>query len=451
MKRGGRRLKYGKIYDLFWDDEKVEELSDDAAFLAVFLVSGPHRNAIGCFRLGPGAITDRPRFGRWGIDRVVAALEELEFMRFIVRDKAGWILIRNALKYDEIIGPKQAVHAFELAQQIPRHSTVWRPLLQILLPQLLRHSRYLDGRPGWPIDPGSPDGVPDTVSDAPSEAVSKAVPDTVSDRCPGRSSDASPKPLQNATAAGDPAAADRSEGWLQKSAKLLKYNGKGSGNAVPDTVSETVCDSLEPRTWNLEPKNPPVSDSYLRKAGAGLQPPSGEGGKGKGDDGIGVWSAYDRIRLLAGLRSSPTDIGTVTEWLRAGIDLEHEALPAIREYIWKRPAGAEPIRSLKYFRGIVDRWAEQRGRRRGPAPMGPHGKRYASGDLRPGDLVEPRVGRQLIRFWLEAGARPETWPLKWASDTPTPLPGQPGCPIEQAVIDEFQDLAGGPVHAAEKA
>ena len=55
-------MSYGKVHDVFWDSDTIDSLSDQAALLGLFLISGPHRNAIGCFKLGIGAITDIPRF-----------------------------------------------------------------------------------------------------------------------------------------------------------------------------------------------------------------------------------------------------------------------------------------------------------------------------------------------------------------------------------------------------
>ena len=146
-------MSYGKIYDDFWDaDDKIEGLSDDAALLAAFLFSGRHRNAIGCFRLGMGAITDIPRFGRWGIDRVSNAIQSLSDVGLILRDNAtGWTLLVNALKRDPILGPKVAVHACKLADSVPVNSIVYPALKEKLEPQLLKEVEKLSKTNGWPM------------------------------------------------------------------------------------------------------------------------------------------------------------------------------------------------------------------------------------------------------------------------------------------------------------
>lgn len=78
-------MSYGKVYDVFWDDEEVARLSDKAAILAVFLIAGPYRNAGGEFWIGPGAISDFPMFAKWGHQDIVAALQELVDSGFCAR------------------------------------------------------------------------------------------------------------------------------------------------------------------------------------------------------------------------------------------------------------------------------------------------------------------------------------------------------------------------------
>lgn len=145
-------MSYGKVHDVFWDDDKIEALSDRAAMLGLFLITGRHRNAIGCFKLGSGAITDIRRFGAWGIEGVSDALRELSDMGFIVRDeKTGWTFIVNALKHDPIKGGKAAIHAAKLALAIPSNSNVYQKLREKLEPQLESELKGQKSVHGWPM------------------------------------------------------------------------------------------------------------------------------------------------------------------------------------------------------------------------------------------------------------------------------------------------------------
>lgn len=149
---GAGSVGYAKVHEEYWDGDKIARLSDRAALLGLFLLSGPHRNAIGCFRLGVGAITDIPRFGGWGIEGVSDALREMVDTGFIVRDEAtGWTLVVNHLRKDPIDNERTAVHALAMANKVPLSSPVYRYLFEILEPQLKRHPKFLEGKDGWPM------------------------------------------------------------------------------------------------------------------------------------------------------------------------------------------------------------------------------------------------------------------------------------------------------------
>lgn len=146
-------MSYGKVHEEYWDGKRIEPLSDRAALLGLFLITGPHRNAIGCFRLGVGAITDIARFGKWGIEGVSDTLSEMVETGFIVRDEhSGWTLITNALIKDPISGPKVAVHALSLVTRVPSDIPLYQALANIIGPQLDRYSEALEGKSGYPLD-----------------------------------------------------------------------------------------------------------------------------------------------------------------------------------------------------------------------------------------------------------------------------------------------------------
>ena len=158
-------MSYGKVHDVFWDNEDIETLSDRAALLALFLITGPHRNAIGCFKLGKGAITDVPRFAEWGTEGVSDALSELVGMGFCYRDeRTGWTFIRKHLDHDPVKGGKSAIHAAALADRPPTNTEVYRQLYQQLNPALEGCSEALSEKPGWPMR---------SPTEAPPEGVSK--------------------------------------------------------------------------------------------------------------------------------------------------------------------------------------------------------------------------------------------------------------------------------------
>ena len=87
-------MSYGKVKDTFWTDKKIVALSDDAKLLALYLMTGPHRNILGCMRIPDGyLIADLG----WHQTRLDDAISMLCGCHFICRDDAGWTLILNQL------------------------------------------------------------------------------------------------------------------------------------------------------------------------------------------------------------------------------------------------------------------------------------------------------------------------------------------------------------------
>ncbi len=194
-------MSYGKVHDAYWGGDKITPLSDRACLLGLYLITGPHRNAIGCFRLGLGALTDDDRFAKWGIEGVSQALSEMVRTGFIIRDdKTGWTFITNVFKHDPIKGDKACIHAARLASLVPVASQVYAALHAALLPEIKREMETAEAkkRPftipeGWPLrDP----------TYALSEGGSKPLTE------PPRSPSPSPSPLPEPSPEPQPARGD---------------------------------------------------------------------------------------------------------------------------------------------------------------------------------------------------------------------------------------------------
>lgn len=143
-------MSYGKVYAGFWTDEKMVEAPDDAKIVALYLLTGPHRNLIGCFRCPIEYIVGDLR---WPIDRVSIALLALSRMGFLVRDdRSGWTLICNQLKYDSLGNDKHAKAAARLALDVPKSLNVFKAMREKLMPHLDRLLKGQEGIAGYPID-----------------------------------------------------------------------------------------------------------------------------------------------------------------------------------------------------------------------------------------------------------------------------------------------------------
>jgi hypothetical protein len=110
-------MSYGKVKETFWTDKKVQAMSDDAKMLALYLLTGPHRNMLGCMRVPDGYITEDLK---WSSERLTDAIDKLCGCQFIIRDDDGWTLITNQLRHDPLSKtPNHIKAAASIADTVP--------------------------------------------------------------------------------------------------------------------------------------------------------------------------------------------------------------------------------------------------------------------------------------------------------------------------------------------
>ncbi|KAA0888808.1 hypothetical protein [Oryzomonas rubra] len=108
---------YGKLHTSFWTSIDIKGLSDDGKLLAVYLLTCPHTNLIGCFRLPDGYVSEDLD---WPSERVTKGFTELSAKGFVKRcPTTKWVLISKFIKWNEIENPNQAKSAAKLFTQIP--------------------------------------------------------------------------------------------------------------------------------------------------------------------------------------------------------------------------------------------------------------------------------------------------------------------------------------------
>lgn len=128
-------MSYGKVKETFWTSKTVLSFTDDAKLLALYFLSGPHRNIIGCMRVPNGYILEDLR---WSADRVAAALKVLIDKKWLCRDGDGWTLVCNQLEHDPIKHTNHVTAAVALANQIPHDSPIYIPFAE-------KFAAHLDG------------------------------------------------------------------------------------------------------------------------------------------------------------------------------------------------------------------------------------------------------------------------------------------------------------------
>ncbi len=121
---------YGSIHTSLWFDANFNQLSDQARLLMVYLLSCPHGNLLGCFRLPPGFVCEDLK---WELEKVTTTFQELietHFVKFDIR--TNWILILPFLKSNPIVNVNQGRCVEKLCHQMPTDFILLIDLIDIL-------------------------------------------------------------------------------------------------------------------------------------------------------------------------------------------------------------------------------------------------------------------------------------------------------------------------------
>jgi hypothetical protein len=109
---------YGKVHISFWSNSELQGSSDDARILALYLLSSPHTNMLGCFRLPAGYFLED--FQGWTAERLKAAFVELSTIGFADRDPVTqWVVVYKFLKWNPVENPNQAKAIIRLFERLP--------------------------------------------------------------------------------------------------------------------------------------------------------------------------------------------------------------------------------------------------------------------------------------------------------------------------------------------
>tara|TARA_R110002110_G_scaffold294324_7_gene508323 strand:+ start:1753 stop:2688 length:936 start_codon:yes stop_codon:yes gene_type:complete len=158
--------EYGKVRTAFWTDEKIVRLTDTAKLYALYLMTGPHTNMTGCFRLPPGYVA-----GDLSIPNEMVYMAEHELLQagFMNRcEKTGFVFLPNFVKHNPIANVNQgkafAKTVWELPKDcvhLPDIATVLETIEDKLPKSFVKRfrERFADG-----ISNGSGNGSADGIS-----------------------------------------------------------------------------------------------------------------------------------------------------------------------------------------------------------------------------------------------------------------------------------------------
>lgn len=111
---------YGKVYTAFWISEDARDFSEDGRMLSLYLMTCPHGNMVGCFRLPNAYAADDLK---WGNERVSKGFAELYQKGFAYRcERSSWVVIHRHLKWNKLENPNVGKAAGKLFDSIsPPH------------------------------------------------------------------------------------------------------------------------------------------------------------------------------------------------------------------------------------------------------------------------------------------------------------------------------------------
>jgi uncharacterized phage protein (TIGR02220 family) len=117
---------YGEVRTSFWTSTDTQGLSDQGKVLAIYLLTGPHSNGLGCYRLPDGYI--QADLG-WSPQTVSKGFSELFAKGFILRcEVTQFVLIPSYLKFNPIANGNVAKGREREFESIPANFKYFREL-----------------------------------------------------------------------------------------------------------------------------------------------------------------------------------------------------------------------------------------------------------------------------------------------------------------------------------
>ena len=125
--------EYGQVQSSYWQSPDAQACSDAGKLLGLYLLSGPHANGIGCYRLPDGYVTADLI---WDEKTVSKAFDELSRVGFAYRFD-DVVFIPRFLRWNKIANSNIAIARFGDFESLPA------ALLRTFNPRLPRRRRPL--------------------------------------------------------------------------------------------------------------------------------------------------------------------------------------------------------------------------------------------------------------------------------------------------------------------
>lgn len=111
-------MKFNKLESNFWTDEKVRAWDTKTQFLALYILTNPHRHTEGLYRLPKHYIAGDLSISIEKVDKLLADLIKTDFIAY--DDKNSIILIKKALKYSPTRNKNHQKAALKKLKELPK-------------------------------------------------------------------------------------------------------------------------------------------------------------------------------------------------------------------------------------------------------------------------------------------------------------------------------------------
>jgi hypothetical protein len=123
-------MRYQALFCQVWHDQKFLTLSDDAKLLFLYIISSPHSNSIGLYRLPKKYI--ECDLG-WRSERLAIPFGILLAERFIFyHDETQLVFVRNHLKYNPVQNEKHSIACVNIVNALPAVPSEFSGILEWL-------------------------------------------------------------------------------------------------------------------------------------------------------------------------------------------------------------------------------------------------------------------------------------------------------------------------------
>ena len=149
---------YNIVRPRFWAWAKEKELSAAARELALYCLTSPHTNGIGCFRLPIAYIAEDLGTVPGTVRKTVAELSKIGFLHH--DDSTGWVFIVGFLDHNPIANINVGKSLIPFVEAVPRKAPFYRAFLDTLERSAERFPEGFVDRMWNGIGNGPPNGMP---------------------------------------------------------------------------------------------------------------------------------------------------------------------------------------------------------------------------------------------------------------------------------------------------